>query len=108
MPIPRKLAEKGVKDMLRVSDAHERHAYGTIVLHVSPEAEADGPIGLVRSGDRVRLSVAEHRLDLAVDAADSSAGARSCRARRPAPSAAGSFSTAITYSRRKMAATSIS
>ena len=46
IPIPRKLAEKGVKDMLRISDARmSGTAYGTIVLHVSPEAEADGPIG---------------------------------------------------------------
>jgi len=68
IPIPRKLAEKGVKDMLRISDARmSGTAYGTIVLHVSPEAEAGGPIGLVRTGDRVRLSVAERRLDLEVE-----------------------------------------
>ena len=60
-------------------------AYGTIVLHVSPEAEADGPIGLVRSGDRVRLSVAERRLDLAVDAAELER--RRAKLPRPAPGA---------------------
>jgi dihydroxy-acid dehydratase len=71
IPIPRKLAEKGVKDMLRISDARmSGTAYGTIVLHVSPEAEAGGPIGLVRTGDRIKLSVAERRLDLDVDAAE--------------------------------------
>jgi dihydroxy-acid dehydratase len=71
IPIPRKLAEKGVKDMLRISDARmSGTAYGTIVLHVSPEAEAGGPIGLVRSGDRIKLSVAGRRLDLEVDAAE--------------------------------------
>jgi dihydroxy-acid dehydratase len=71
IPIPRKLAEKGVKDMLRISDARmSGTAYGTIVLHVSPEAEAGGPIGLVRTGDMIKLSVAERRLDLAVDAGE--------------------------------------
>jgi dihydroxy-acid dehydratase len=71
IPIPRKLAEKGVKDMLRISDARmSGTAYGTIVLHVSPEAEAGGPIGVVRSGDRIKLSVAGRRLDLEVDAAE--------------------------------------
>jgi dihydroxy-acid dehydratase len=71
IPIPRKLAEKGVKDMLRISDARmSGTAYGTIVLHVSPEAEAGGPIGLVKTGDRIRLSVAERRLDLEVETAE--------------------------------------
>jgi len=71
IPIPRKLAERGVKDMLRISDARmSGTAYGTIVLHVSPEADADGPIGLVRSGDTIKMSVAERRLDLMVDAAE--------------------------------------
>ncbi|SDR06168.1 dihydroxy-acid dehydratase [Rhizobiales bacterium GAS113] len=69
IPIPRKLAERGVKDMLRISDARmSGTAYGTIVLHVSPEAAADGPIGLVRSGDTIAMSVAGRRLDLMVEA----------------------------------------
>ena len=71
LPIPKKLAERGVKDMLRISDARmSGTAYGTIVLHVSPEAAADGPIGLVRTGDTITMSVAKRRLDLAVDAAE--------------------------------------
>ena len=71
IPIPKKLAERGVKDMLRISDARmSGTAYGTIVLHVSPEAAADGPIGLVRTGDTITMSVAKRRLDLAVDAAE--------------------------------------
>jgi dihydroxy-acid dehydratase len=45
-------------------------AYGTIILHVAPEAAAGGPLGLVRTGDRIRLSVAERRLDLLVDDAE--------------------------------------
>jgi dihydroxy-acid dehydratase len=71
IPIPKKLAQQGVKDMLRISDARmSGTAYGTIVLHVSPEAEAGGPIGLVRSGDRIALSVEKRKLDLLVDAAE--------------------------------------
>jgi dihydroxy-acid dehydratase len=71
IPIPRKLAQQGVKDMLRISDARmSGTAYGTIVLHVSPEAEADGPIGLVRTGDRIAMSVAKRSLDLLVDTAE--------------------------------------
>jgi len=68
LPIPKKLAQQGVKDMLRISDARmSGTAYGTIVLHVTPEAALGGPIGLVRNGDRIRLSVRERRIDLLVD-----------------------------------------
>jgi dihydroxy-acid dehydratase len=57
--------------MVRISDARmSGTAYGTIVLHVSPEAAVGGPLALVRSGDRIRLSVAQRRLDLLVDAAE--------------------------------------
>jgi len=67
LPIPKKLLAQGVKDMVRISDARmSGTAYGTIVLHVAPEAAAGGPLGLVRSGDRIRLSVKERRLDLLV------------------------------------------
>ena len=59
LPIPGKLARAGVKDMIRISDARmSGTAFGTIVLHVTPEAAQGGPLGLVRSGDRIRLSVA--------------------------------------------------
>ena len=67
LPIPAKLARAGVKDMVRISDARmSGTAYGTIVLHVSPEAAAGGPLALVRNGDRVRLSVKSRSIDLAV------------------------------------------
>ena len=67
LPIPAKLARAGVKDMVRISDARmSGTAYGTVVLHVSPEAEAGGPIGLVRTGDRIRVSVKNRRIDLLV------------------------------------------
>lgn len=68
LPIPRKLARAGVKDMVRISDARmSGTAFGTIVLHVAPEAAAGGPLALVQSGDRIRLSVRERRLDLLVE-----------------------------------------
>ncbi|HEX5767505.1 MAG TPA: dihydroxy-acid dehydratase, partial [Burkholderiales bacterium] len=67
LPIPAKLARAGVKDMVRISDARmSGTAYGTIVLHVSPEAAVGGPLALVRNGDRMRLSVSERRIDLLV------------------------------------------
>jgi L-arabonate dehydrase len=67
MPLPRKLLRKGVTDMVRVSDARmSGTAYGTVVLHVSPEAAAGGTLALVQTGDLVELDVAARRLDLAV------------------------------------------
>ncbi len=70
LPIPRKLAAQGVKDMVRISDARmSGTAYGTIVLHVVPDAAAGGPLSLVRDGDRIRLSVRDRCLDLLVDEA---------------------------------------
>ena len=67
LPIPGKLARAGVKDMVRISDARmSGTAYGTIVLHVAPEAAAGGPLAAVRNGDRIRLSVARKRIDLLV------------------------------------------
>ena len=71
LPIPKKLATKGVKDMVRVSDARmSGTAFGTIVLHVTPDAASGGLLGLVRNGDRIRLSVKQRRIDLLVDAAE--------------------------------------
>lgn len=68
LPIPQKLARAGLKDMVRISDARmSGTAYGTIVLHVSPEAAAGGPLALVRNGDRIRLSVKARRIDLLVE-----------------------------------------
>ena len=82
LPIPGKLARAGVKDMVRISDARmSGTAYGTIVLHVSPEAAVGGPLALVRDGDRIALSVARRSLDLKVDDAEL---ARRRAAHRPA------------------------
>ena len=67
-PIPRRLAEQGVTDMVRISDARmSGTAYGTVVLHVAPEASVGGPLALVRDGDLIRLDVPNRRVDLLVD-----------------------------------------
>ncbi len=67
LPIPVKLSRAGVKDMVRISDARmSGTAFGTIILHVTPEAAVGGPLGLVRTGDMIELSVSERRLDLHV------------------------------------------
>jgi len=71
MPIPAKLVKEGVRDMVRISDARmSGTAFGTVVLHVSPEAQAGGPLALVQTGDRVRLSAANGVLELLVDPAE--------------------------------------
>jgi dihydroxy-acid dehydratase len=68
LPIPKKLARAGVKDMVRMSDCRmSGTAFGTVVLHIAPEAAAGGPLALVQTGDRVRLSVARRSLDLLVE-----------------------------------------
>ena len=71
LPIPKKLSAKGIKDMVRISDARmSGTAFGTIVLHVAPEAATGGPLCLVQNGDRIRLSVARKRIELLVDDAE--------------------------------------
>ncbi|MCI0548392.1 MAG: dihydroxy-acid dehydratase [Candidatus Rokubacteria bacterium] len=71
LPIPSKLLRAGVTDMVRISDARmSGTAFGTIVLHVTPEAAEGGPLALVQTGDRIRLSVKDRRLDLLVDEAE--------------------------------------
>jgi dihydroxy-acid dehydratase len=71
MPIPRKLLEQGVRDMVRISDARmSGTAYGTVVLHVSPEAAANGPLGLVRDGDLITLNVPSRSLSMNVSDED--------------------------------------
>ncbi len=68
LPIPKKLARAGVKDMVRLSDARmSGTAFGTIVLHITPESAAGGPLSLVRTGDMIRLDTEGRRLDLLVD-----------------------------------------
>ena len=67
MPLPPKVLRKGITDMVRISDARmSGTAYGTVVLHVAPEAAAGGPLALVRDGDMVELDVAARKLHLHV------------------------------------------
>jgi len=83
LPIPKKLASQGVKDMVRVSDARmSGTAFGTIILHVTPDSASGGPLGLVRNGDRIRLSVKQRRIDLLVD--ETELTRRVALAKRPA------------------------
>ncbi|QTN37013.1 IlvD/Edd family dehydratase [Cognatishimia activa] len=71
MPIPGKLVKQGVRDMIRVSDARmSGTAYGTVILHVSPEANAGGTLALVKTGDRIRVSASRGELELLVDEAE--------------------------------------
>ncbi|EHL97385.1 putative dihydroxy-acid dehydratase [Acetobacteraceae bacterium AT-5844] len=87
LPIPKKLAQAGVKDMVRISDARmSGTAFGTIVLHITPEAAVGGPLGLVRTGDRIRLDAPARVIELLVDDAELARRAAEPRAARPAPS----------------------
>ncbi|UJW85368.1 IlvD/Edd family dehydratase [Devosia sp. SL43] len=71
LPIPRKLARQGVKDMVRISDARmSGTAFGTVILHISPEAADNGPLAIVRTGDTITLDVPARRIDLNIDAAE--------------------------------------
>ena len=67
LPLPKKMLAQGVRDMVRISDARmSGSAFGTVILHVTPEAAIGGPLSLVQNGDQIRLSVAEKKLDLLV------------------------------------------
>jgi dihydroxy-acid dehydratase len=69
MPLPTKLLERGIRDIVRICDGRmSGTAYGTVVLHVTPEAAAGGPLALVRTGDWIELDVRDRRLDLDVPA----------------------------------------
>jgi dihydroxy-acid dehydratase len=71
LPIPKKLAQQGVKDMVRISDARmSGTAFGTIVLHITPESAAGGPLALVQTGDRIRLDVPKRSIELLIDDAE--------------------------------------
>jgi L-arabonate dehydrase len=71
LPIPKKLLRKGVKDLVRISDARmSGTSYGAVVLHIAPEAAVGGPLALVQDGDTIRLDVEDRRLDLLVDEAE--------------------------------------
>lgn len=86
IPIPRHLARQGVKDMVRISDARmSGTAFGTVVLHITPEAADGGPLAAVRTGDRIRLDVPNRQLELLVDAAELESRMKALPPPPPAP-----------------------
>jgi dehydratase ilvD1 len=88
MPLPAKLLAKGVKDMVRISDARmSGTAFGTVILHVAPEAEAGGPLAVVRNGDEIELDGANRTLSLLISNADLEARLADWRASRGPASA---------------------
>ncbi len=71
IPIPKKLARQGVKDMVRLSDGRmSGTAAGTIVLHITPESAKGGPLGFIRSGDRIRLSLKDRSINVLLSDAE--------------------------------------
>ena len=86
LPIPRKLAAAGVRDMVRISDARmSGTAFGTVILHVTPEAAVDGPFALLQDGDRIALSVKDKRIDLLVPAEELARRRQSADSQAAAP-----------------------
>ncbi|GAB2548207.1 IlvD/Edd family dehydratase [Brachybacterium huguangmaarense] len=89
MPLPRRLLERGVRDIVRVCDGRmSGTAYGTVVLHVAPESAAGGPLGLVRTGDMISLDVEAGILDLEVPADE-------LAAREPDPRTVGAYAAPV-------------
>jgi dihydroxy-acid dehydratase len=90
IPIPKKIGRLGVKDMVRISDGRiSGTAGGTIVVHVTPETAKGGPLGLVRSGDRIRLSVSRRELSVLVPDEELAQRAKALPAEQPDPKARG-------------------
>jgi dehydratase ilvD1 len=86
MPLPRKLLERGMRDMLRISDARmSGTAFGTVVLHVAPEAEAGGPLALVRDGDEILFDGPKRQLELLVSQEELALRAEAWKKRRRVP-----------------------
>jgi dihydroxy-acid dehydratase len=86
LPIPKKLAREGVEDMVRISDARmSGTAFGTIVLHITPESAVGGPLACVRNGDRIRLDVAARRIDLLIGEGEMAARMHDLPAAAPSP-----------------------
>jgi dihydroxy-acid dehydratase len=84
LPIPKKILRNGVKDMVRISDARmSGTAFGTIVLHITPESAVGGPLALVKTGDMIRLDVAKRSIELLVD--DTELKKRQAALKAPAP-----------------------
>jgi dihydroxy-acid dehydratase len=90
MPLPKKLLERGITDLVRISDARmSGTAYGTVVLHISPESAVGGPLALVQDGDLIELDVEARRLELCVP--DEELSRRRADWKPPAPLASGGY-----------------
>jgi dihydroxy-acid dehydratase len=86
MPLPRKLLARGVKDMVRISDARmSGTAFGTVILHVAPESEAGGPLAIVKSGDEILFDGLARKLDLLITDAEMDARLRDWRTAHAVP-----------------------
>jgi dehydratase ilvD1 len=86
MPLPRKLLERGVEDMLRISDARmSGTAFGAVVLHVAPESEAGGPLAMVRNGDEILFDGPKRRLELLISPEELTARTDAWKKARPPP-----------------------
>ena len=84
LPIPLKLARRGVKDMVRISDARmSGTAFGTVVLHIAPESAVGGPLAIVQTGDRIQLDISARRLELLIDEAEFSGRLATSRKQPP-------------------------
>jgi dihydroxy-acid dehydratase len=85
MPLPRKLLERGVKDMVRISDARmSGTAFGTVILHVSPESEAGGPLAIVQTGDEIEFDGPARKLELLISQDEMESRLKAWRQNRPA------------------------
>ncbi len=83
LPLPKKLLARGIRDMVRISDARmSGSAFGTVILHVTPEASIGGPLALVKNGDMIKLSVSEKKLDLLVSEEEIQERARQFEAKK--------------------------
>ena len=108
LPIPKKILQRGIRDMVRISDSRmSGTAYGTCVLHVAPESYVGGPLALVRDGDMITLDIPNRKLDLLVSRRNSPNAAPSGNAPKRRTSAATLRSTRSTSRRPTTAATSI-
>ena len=84
LPLPKKLLQQGIRDMVRISDARmSGTAFGTVVVHATPESAAGGPLAAVRTGDLIELDVPNRRLDLLVEPGRSRADWPLCRNPNP-------------------------
>ena len=110
IPVPTKLLQQGVTDMVRISDSRmSGTSYGTVVLHVSPEAAAGGPLALVQNGDPIELDVERRRLELLIEPAELERRRQVLAAPRLAASPRlSAASTSITCCRRTRGPTSTS